>query len=252
MMRARGAAEDMWLLMGRTVHDAEDTDLGAPTKINHKDQPGPFGDGSRREEQSMKKLVTSATLIAVLSCATAALAHGSTVRVSGIQAPPDTTAGAPGDPCAALDPATGAPAQGNVMAGSLIGCWYTDTFTPIISTPSGLIVATGAEHFVGCLDVDRTGRCAHRDPTGVLAFTYKFEGRFDPAGNEIAGRCQHKVVSGTGDFAGATGRIDFKDNVTNKTAKYRGHITLTDRHGVTVARAAAAADAAVSRPSSIC
>ena len=44
-MRARGAAKDMWLLMGRTVHDAEDTDLGAPTKLNHKDQPGPFGDG---------------------------------------------------------------------------------------------------------------------------------------------------------------------------------------------------------------
>lgn len=40
-MRARGAAKDMWLLMGRTVHDAEDTILGAPTKTNHRDQPGP-------------------------------------------------------------------------------------------------------------------------------------------------------------------------------------------------------------------
>ena len=52
----------------------------------------------------MKRLVTPATLIAVLVCATAALAHGSTVRVSGIQAPPDKTAGAPGDPCAVLIP----------------------------------------------------------------------------------------------------------------------------------------------------
>jgi hypothetical protein len=200
----------------------------------------------------MKRLITSAALIAVLVCATAAFAHGSAVRVSGIQAAADSTAGAPGDPCAAADPATGLPAQGNVMAGSLIGCWYTDTFNPIITTPSGLIVATGAEHFVGCLDVGRTGRCAHRDPTGVLALTYKFEGRFDPAtGKEIAGRCQHKIVSGTDDFAGATGRVDFKDNVTTGTSKYRGHITLTRRHRGAVARATAAA-AAVSRPKAMC
>src|SRR3977135_3713594 len=98
--------------------------------INHKDQPRPFGDGPWREEQSMKRLVTSAALIAVLVCAAAALAHGSAVHVARIQAGADTTAGAPGDPCAVLDPATGAPAQGNAMAGSLIGCWYTDSFTP--------------------------------------------------------------------------------------------------------------------------
>ena len=61
----------------------------------------------------MKKLVTSAALIAVLVCAGSALAHGSTVRVSGIQAAGQTrTAGAPGDPCAVLDPETGAPARG--------------------------------------------------------------------------------------------------------------------------------------------
>jgi hypothetical protein len=201
----------------------------------------------------MKRLVTSAALIAVLVCAAAALAHGSAVHVSGIQAPPDTTAGAPGDPCAALDPATGAPAQGNAMAGSLIGCWYTDSFTPIFSTPSGVIVGTGAEHFVGCLNLHRTGRCAHRDPTGVLALTYKFEGKYDPVtGKELAGRCQHKIVSGADDFAGATGRIDFNDNVTNGTANYRGHITLANRPGVVVRRAAAAATAAVSRPRSMC
>jgi hypothetical protein len=55
----------------------------------------------------MKRLVTSAALIAVLVCAGSALAHGSTVRVSGVQAPVDKTAGAPGDPCAAVDPETG-------------------------------------------------------------------------------------------------------------------------------------------------
>jgi hypothetical protein len=201
----------------------------------------------------MQKLVTAAALIAVLVCAGAALAHGSTVRVSGIQAPLDTTAGAPGDPCAAVDPETGvAPVQSNAMAGSLIGCWYTDTFKPIIDTASGVIVATGAEHFIGCLDIDRTATCADTDLTGTLAFTYTFEGKFNPiTGNEIAGRCQHMIVSATGGFARATGRIDFTDNVTNGTSNYRGHITLAGRPrpGAVEARAAAAAD---SRPRSMC
>ena len=35
----------------------------------------------------MKRLITPATLIAVLVCASAALAHGSTVGVTGIQRP---------------------------------------------------------------------------------------------------------------------------------------------------------------------
>ena len=201
----------------------------------------------------MKRLVTSAALIAVLVCAATALAHGSAMRVSGIQGPADTTAGAPGDPCAAVDPVTGvAPFGSNPVAGSLIGCWYTDTFNPVSGTPDGLIVATGTENFVGCLDLNRNGRCTHRDPTGSLALTYTFEGQFDPVtGSEIAGACQHKIVSGTGDFAGATGRINFTDNVTNGTSNYRGHITLTDRGRAMVAKRAAVA-AAVGRPSSMC
>ena len=202
----------------------------------------------------MKRLVTPAALSAVLVCAAAALAHGSAVRVSGIQAPADSTAGAPGDPCAAVDPQTGvAPVLSNAMAGSLVGCWYTDTFDPIPGTPSGVIVATGSEHFVGCLDVDRTGACTAGDPTGALALSYKFEGQFDPVtGNEIAGRCQHKIVSGTGGFARARGRIDFIDNVTNGTSNYRGHITLADQRRDLGARAAHADAAAVSHPRSMC
>ena len=202
----------------------------------------------------MKRLVTSAALIAVLVCAGSALAHGSSVRVSGIQGPYDATAGAPGDPCAAVDPETGQVPMGsiNVMAGSLIGCWYTDTFTPISSTPSGVIHATGSEHFVGCLDIGRTGQCAHRDPTGTLALTYRFEFKLDPVTqHEVWGHCEHRIVSGTGGFEGAVGRIDFTDNVANGTAPYRGHIRLTDRRGAAHATAAATA-AAVSRPNSMC
>jgi hypothetical protein len=198
----------------------------------------------------MKRLITPAALIAALVCATAALAHGSTIRVSGIQGPPDATAGAPGDPCAAVDPATGQPAGTNAMAGSLVGCWYTDTFNVISITPSGVIHATGSEHFVGCLDISRQGDCTRPDPTGTLALTYTFEFKQDPVTqHEIWGHCEHQIVSGTGGFAGATGRIDFRDNVLNGTSAYRGHITLADRNRAAHATAAAAA---VGRPSSMC
>jgi hypothetical protein len=139
------------------------------------------------------------------------------------------------------------------MEGSLIGCWYTDTFNPVVTTPSGVIVATGVEHFVGCLDVDRTATCAGRDPSGTLAFAYRFEGKFDPVtDNEISGRCQHRIVSGTRGFSTATSRIDFKDNVTNGTSNYRGHITLANGRGAADARAAAATAAVAIRPKSIC
>jgi hypothetical protein len=192
----------------------------------------------------MKRLVTSAALIAVLVCAGSALAHGSTVRVSGIQAPP-------GDPCAAVDPATGAPAQGNAMAGSLIGCWYTDTFNTIISTPSGVIVATGAEHFVGCLDISHRGKCTHADPTGSFALTYTFEAQFSSPTTEIWGGCQHGIVPGmgTGGLAGAAGWLDFTDNVTNGTSAYHGYITLAGRRLAGRRRGAhATVAAAVARP----
>jgi hypothetical protein len=201
----------------------------------------------------MKRLITTASLIAVLVCASAALAHGSTVGVVGLQAPADATAGAPGDPCAATDPETGrVPVVSNAMAGSLIGCWYTDTFNPINSTASGVIYASGSEHFVGCLDVRRKGSCAQTDRTGTLALKYTFLALYDPATNqEVWGGCQHKIVSGTGGFAKAAGRIDFQDIVTNGTSSYVGFLTLQGRDQSARARAVAAA-AAVTRPASMC
>ena len=116
--------------------------------------------------------------------------------------------------------------------------------------PSGVIHASGAEHFVGCLDAGGAGACGTSDPSGSLALTFKFEGKFDAASNEIRGRCQHKIVSGTGGFAGATGRIDITDNITNETSNYRGHITLADVPMGPAARAARAA--AANHPRSIC
>ena len=55
-------------------------------------------------------------------------------------------------------------------------------------------------------------------PTGAAVST----------GVEVKGRCQHPIItgSGTGGFAGATGRLDFKDQVSTGRFFYRGHITL--------------------------
>jgi hypothetical protein len=201
----------------------------------------------------MKRLITTASLIAVLVCASAALAHGSTVGVVGLQAPADATAGAPGDPCAATDPETGkAPVVSNAMAGSLIGCWYTDTFNPINSTASGVLYASGSEHFIGCLDVRAKGSCSRTDRTGTLALKYTFLALYDLATNqEVWGGCQHNIVSGTGGFAGAAGRIDFQDNVADGTSSYVGFLTLQGRDQSARARAVAAA-AAATRPASMC
>jgi hypothetical protein len=176
-------------------------------------------------EADMKKLIAPTTLIIMLVCASGALAHGSTVPISGIQKAEDPTV------CAAIDPETGAPAYPQPMTGSLIGCWYTDPGTIVESTPDLVYVFTGTEHFVGCLDLSGRGRCTFADPTGSLALTYTFVAQYTAAGNEIWGRCQHGIVPdmGTGGFAGAAGWVDFTDNVTLGTSSYQGYITLASR-----------------------
>jgi hypothetical protein len=201
-----------------------------------------------RRLTSIARVGLLAAAFAVLICASAALAHGSTVQVSGIQRPMDTTAGAPGDPCAPVDPQTGqAPIVSNAMTGSLVGCWYLDTFAS--TTPEPDLRGTGTEHFVGCLDIEGKGNCTPADPAGTLTLTARFEFEFN-AGREVSGRCQHQIVSGTGGFQGATGRIDFTDNVVNGTSTYLGHIHVA-RHeaGRTTA---AAVTAAARRPDSMC
>ena len=173
--------------------------------------------------------------------------------MSGIQAPNAT---APGNPCYELDPVTGQPPEvANSMGGSLIGCWFTDVFNYGPTSPGGILHATGAEHFVGCLDIRQEGRCTQDDPAGTLALSARFE--FKVVNNqEIWGRCEHQILSGTGAFQGAAGKIDFRDNVTNGTSRYRGWITLGERHEavhVSVVHASAAvATAAGYRPMSIC
>lgn len=107
-----------------------------------------------------------------------------------------------------------------LLSGSLQGCWYTDIDT-VKTTPSGVYLETGREVFVGTLN---------GGPSGTFTTGYRFEGKFSGS-TEIHGRCEHPLVtgSGTGGFAGATGRVDFKDIVadpSNIYYVYRGHISL--------------------------
>jgi hypothetical protein len=172
-----------------------------------------------RNRIALRKL-TPAVLLGCAALAAAAPASAATLQVAGVQSAPLSSS----DPC--FDPSA---LTSYSIAGGLVGCWYTDTLVIHPAQPSGTlsgtIQATGTEHFVGCLDLDGDGACTTGDPSGTLQFSYQFSGKFDPlTGAEIHGRCQHPITSGTGDFAGASGVITFKDDATNGTSLYGGHL----------------------------
>lgn len=129
------------------------------------------------------------------------------------------------DACQA--PVGGVPADtGNAyppidLSGDLDGCWYTYV-SASRSTPSGAYLEQGTELFVGCLD---------GNACGSFTTTYTFTGKFEEDGTEIHGRCEHSIVDGTGDFAGAKGVINFKDDVVNLKFDLRGHISLATPTG---------------------
>ena len=104
-----------------------------------------------------------------------------------------------------------------VLTGDLVGCLYTHEYEVVQNTPGGVYSEGGTGGFIGCLA--GTTKC------GTLDTTYKFTAKYGPNG-QIHGRCQHPITYGTGDFAGITGRLDFKDDVQTGIADYRGHIKL--------------------------
>jgi hypothetical protein len=109
-----------------------------------------------------------------------------------------------------------------LMTGSLRGCWYTTVLEIVQQTPSGVYQERGEELFIGCLVDGATTTC------GSFTTTYKFTAKYqtDPPFAEIHGRCEHPIVGGDGGFSGATGRVDFKDDVVSGEFVYRGHIKL--------------------------
>ncbi len=156
--------------------------------------------------QKLSLVAAMATLAVFLSVG-AALAAGTT-QVSGVQQPTAT----PGV---------------YTMTGSLIGIWTTTSIAAKVITPSGVINGSGTERFDGCLDADRNGACSVGDPTGQLFFSFTYSTKYDMSTwAEIHGRCHHPISSGSGDFAGATGSLDFHDDPVTGCAAYHGQISL--------------------------
>jgi hypothetical protein len=170
-------------------------------------------------QQKTGRLAVLFVLVVGLMVALAAPAGAATNQISGVGVF-DTTGVCPAPPTGYED-FTSLPPM--VMTGSLEGCWYTKVLSAKDNgAPSGVYQERGEEVFVGSLD---------GGPVGTFAATFKFTSKWDPdvsTGSEVHGRCQHPIVagSGTGGFAGATGRVDFKDDVVTGEFLYRGHISL--------------------------
>lgn len=143
-------------------------------------------------------------VVGAMALAPGALASGATV-VSGRQVL-DTAGACPNAP--------GAMAAW-VMTGSLTGCWYTDTVEMKHMTPSGAALASGTEHFSGCIGAT----------CGTLFFTFTFTGKYAPDGSEVHGRCYHPISGGTDGFAGASGAISFHDESAS-CSNYHGEVRI--------------------------
>jgi len=114
-------------------------------------------------------------------------------------------------------------------SGSLVGCLYGIRQEERFNA-GGQLQVNSTEIFIGC----------HGDRCGSFELKAFITSRWDGlpgVGNQMNGRCQHKIVSGTGngDFAGIEGRLDFKDilttdddgTVTSISFDYEGHLRLS-------------------------
>lgn len=105
-----------------------------------------------------------------------------------------------------------------IMTGAFTGCHYVFVESARCS-PGGAYFETGTEIFVG----------TYNGQAGTFRTNYLFEATYRDCPNlvgEIAGRCQHPIVdgSGTGIFEGVRGRFDMKDDVELGNFPYRGHL----------------------------
>jgi hypothetical protein len=104
------------------------------------------------------------------------------------------------------------------VAGDLDGCVY-GVITIGRGHPSGTYQERADEVFVG----------SYGSHVGTFEMTENFTAKEDPD-NTVTGlffaRCKHpiKAGTGTGDFEGVTGRLDFKDDTVAGTTTYTGHL----------------------------
>ncbi len=105
------------------------------------------------------------------------------------------------------------------MAGDFSGCHYVFVKSAQCA-PGGAYFEAGTETFVG----------TYMGEYGTFKTNYVFTATYRDCPNltgEIAGRCQHPIVdgSGTGVFTGVGGRFDMKDDVEAGNFPYRGHLS---------------------------
>jgi hypothetical protein len=104
-----------------------------------------------------------------------------------------------------------------IMTGALEGCHYV--FVEIAGcSAGGAYRETGTEAFVGL----------YNGAPGAFRTTYLFTAKYKDCANlagEIAGRCQHPLIAGSGEgvFEGVTGRFDMQDDIEAGNFPYRGH-----------------------------
>jgi hypothetical protein len=155
------------------------------------------------------KLVTAASIAAVVAASLAVPTLAATYKVSGQQIP---------------DNADGTQAH---MTGGLLGSWRLTSFKQTAKKP--LMRARGTERFVGCIDVALDGSCTG-DPTGSLKLTFQYWAKPGSSPGTIAwGACWHPITKGTGAFAGATGVLTMVDTpMADGTLQtdYVGNLTI--------------------------
>jgi hypothetical protein len=157
-----------------------------------------------------RKLFIALTVMILLLIAAPANAGGAT-QISGI--------GFFAEPGECTDPEGQGADFALKMTGDLEGCHYVfvETFE---CSPSGTYRERGTEIYVGG---------GGEGDDGTFGTTYQFSAKYEDCPNpinEIFGRCQHPIIAGSGteDYEGVTGRLDFKDDIAAGNFPYRGHL----------------------------
>ena len=106
------------------------------------------------------------------------------------------------------------------MTGAFSGCHYVFVESAQCS-PGGAYAEAGTETFVGI----------YHGQVGTFRTNYLFTATYRDCPNlvgEIAGRCQHPFVdgSGTGVFEGVRGRFDMTDDIEAGNFPYKGHLSF--------------------------
>lgn len=112
--------------------------------------------------------------------------------------------------------------------GGLRGDFWILTFVPLYESES-LVIATGSERFVGCVDVNLDDDCEASEPSGELRFDYIQWTTFDPStGVLIEGNCVHPITGGSDSFQGARGLVTMHDVVVDGDVRttYEGTVVL--------------------------